>query len=92
MNEAETKPRGIAWLYLIAALLSLIGLADSIYLTVEHLTGQTLRCTIISGCSEVLSSLYSHVGNVPLAALGAIAYFTVFDLSGECTPGRWSWR
>ncbi len=81
MNEAETKPRGIVWLYLIAALLSLVGLADSIYLTVEHLTGQTLRCTIISGCSEVLSSPYSHVGNVPLAALGAIAYFTVFDLS-----------
>jgi uncharacterized membrane protein len=82
MNEAaETKPRGIAWLYLIAAMLSLIGLADSIYLTVEHLTGQSLRCTIISGCSEVLSSPYSHIGNLPLAALGAIAYFTVFDLS-----------
>jgi uncharacterized membrane protein len=82
MNEAaETKPRGIVWLYLIAALLSLVGLADSIYLTVEHLTGQSLRCTIISGCSEVLSSPYSHIGSVPLAALGAMAYFTVFDLS-----------
>src|ERR1700694_114213 len=82
MNEAaETKPPGVGWLYLIAGLLSLIGLADSIYLTVEHLTGQSLRCTIISGCSEVLSSPYSHIGNVPLAALGAIAYFTVFDLS-----------
>jgi uncharacterized membrane protein len=82
MNEAaETKPRGIVWLYLIAALLSLAGLADSIYLTVEHLTGQSLRCTIISGCSEVLSSPYSHIGSVPLAALGAMAYFTVFDLS-----------
>src|ERR1700694_3981855 len=81
MNEpAETKPRGTAWLYLIAALLSLVGLADSIYLTVEHLTGQTLRCTY-SGCFEVLGSQYSHIGNVPLAALGAIAYFTVFDLS-----------
>jgi uncharacterized membrane protein len=78
---AETKPRGIAWLYLIAALLSLIGLADSIYLTVEHVTGQSLRCTIISGCSEVLSSPYSHIGSLPLAALGAMAYFTVFDLS-----------
>ena len=82
MNEAaETKPPGSVWLYLIAALLSLVGLADSIYLTVEHLTGQTLRCTVISGCSEVLSSPYSHIGSVPLAALGAMAYFTVFDLS-----------
>jgi|SRR5712692_78214 len=82
MNEAaETKPRRVAWLYFTAAMLSLIGLADSIYLTVEHLTGQSLRCTIISGCSEVLSSPYSHIGRLPLAALGAIAYFTVFDLS-----------
>ena len=80
-ESAETKPRRTAWTYLIAALVSLIGLADSIYLTVEHLTGQSLRCTIISGCSEVLSSPYSHIGSMPLAALGAIAYFTVFDLS-----------
>ena len=45
MNGAEAKPRGIAWLYLITALLSLIGLADSIYLTVEHLTGQKVALT-----------------------------------------------
>src|SRR5258707_12882103 len=77
MNEpAETEPRVIAWLYLIAALLSLIGLADAIYLTVEHLTGQSLRCTIISVFSKVLSSPYSHIGNLPLAPLGAITYFT----------------
>src|SRR5260221_2169084 len=80
MPSTESQQR-IGWSYLIAALLSLVGLADSIYLTVEHLTGQSLRCTIISGCSEVLSSPYSHIGNLPLAALGAIAYFTVFDLS-----------
>ena len=70
-----------AILNIVVALLSLVGLADAIYLTVQHLTGQSLRCTIISGCSEVLSSPYSHIGNLPLAALGAIAYFTVFDLS-----------
>jgi len=80
MSSTESRQR-IIWLYLITALLSLIGLADSIYLTVEHLTGQSLRCTIISGCSEVLSSPYSHIGNLPLAALGVVAYFTVFDLS-----------
>ena len=77
-RESQSK---IAWSYLIAALLSLIGLADAIYLTVQHLTGQSLRCTIVSGCSEVLSSSYAHVGPVPLAALGAIAYFTVFSLA-----------
>ena len=69
------------WTYIIAAILALVGLGDSIYLTVQHITGESLRCTIISGCSEVLSSPYSQVGRVPLAAIGAAAYFTVFSLA-----------
>ena len=73
--------QNISWPYLIAALVSLIGLGDAIYLTVQDLTGQSLRCTIVSGCNEVLSSPYAHIGSFPLAALGAVAYFTVFSLS-----------
>jgi len=73
--------QSLGWTYLIAALLSLVGLADAIYLTVQHLTGQSLRCTIVSGCSEVLSSKYAQIGSVPLASVGAVAYFTVFSLA-----------
>jgi len=68
-------------LYAAAALLSLLGLADAIYLTIQHVTGQSVRCTIISGCSEVLSSSYATVGSVPLALVGAVAYFCVFSLA-----------
>lgn len=71
----------IVWTYLIAALVSLVGLADAIYLTVLDLTGQNLRCTIVSGCSEVLGSKYAHIGSVPLASVGAVAYFVVFSLA-----------
>lgn len=71
----------ISSLHIIVAILSLVGLGDSIYLTVQHITGESLRCTIISGCSEVLSSPYAQVGPVPLAAVGAAAYFTVFSLA-----------
>src|SRR6185295_6311890 len=67
--------------YAITALLSLLGLADAIYLTVEHVTGQSVKCTIISGCSEVLSSPYAVVAGVPLAMIGAAAYFAVFSLA-----------
>jgi uncharacterized membrane protein len=67
--------------YLIAALVCLVGLGDAIYLTVQHITGESLRCTIISGCSEVLSSPYAQVGPFPLAAIGAAAYFVVFSLA-----------
>jgi uncharacterized membrane protein len=67
-------------LYGVAAFVSLIGLADSVYLTVEHLSGRSVRCTL-SGCSEVLSSPYASVRGIPLAAIGATAYFTVFSLA-----------
>lgn len=67
--------------YAIAALLSLLGLADAIYLTVEHVTGQSVKCTIIAGCSEVLSSPYAVVAGVPLAMIGAAAYFSAFSLA-----------
>jgi uncharacterized membrane protein len=68
-------------LYASAALVSLLGLADAIYLTVEHLSGRSVRCTITSGCSEVLSSEYATVRGIPLAMIGAAAYFTVFSLA-----------
>lgn len=80
-TSSANPPQSMSWLHLIAGLVSLVGLGDSIYLTVQHLTGASLRCTIISGCSEVLSSPYSHIGPVPLAAVGAVAYFTVFTLA-----------
>jgi uncharacterized membrane protein len=68
-------------LYALAALVSLIGLADAIYLTIEHLSGRSVRCTIVSGCSEVLSSEYATVRGIPLAMIGAAAYFAVFSLA-----------
>ncbi|HEY7784395.1 MAG TPA: vitamin K epoxide reductase family protein [Pyrinomonadaceae bacterium] len=66
-------------IYGAMAFLSFIGLVDSIYLTVQHVTGQSVRCTIITGCSAVLSSPYATVAGQPLALIGAVAYFTVFS-------------
>jgi uncharacterized membrane protein len=79
MSSRSQQP--IAWTYLIAAVVSLVGLTDAIYLTVQDLTGQNLRCTIVTGCAEVLGSKYAHIGSVPLASAGAVAYFTVFSLA-----------
>ena len=80
VTAKETGRRGTIC-YIIIALLSLGGLADAVYLTVEHITGQSVRCTIIAGCSEVLSSSYAVVGGFPLASIGALAYFSVFSLA-----------
>ena len=68
-------------LYITAAVMSLIGLADAIYLTIQHLTGQSVRCTVVAGCQEVLGSHYATVRGIPLALLGVAAYFAVFSLA-----------
>lgn len=81
VTQTNTSTSKATKLYVVMACLSLVGLADSIYLTVQHVTGQSVRCTIVSGCSEVLSSPYASFRGTPLALIGAIAYFTVFSLA-----------
>ncbi len=78
--------------FVIAAALSLVGLADALYLTVQHVAGRSVRCTVITGCDEVLASPYAVLpGGVPLAALGAFAYFAVFSLATLAAFGhRWA--
>ena len=81
-HGAGPKTRRGALLYALAAAVALVGLGDAIYLTVEHLAGRSVRCGISSGCSAVLASPYATLpGGVPLAAVGAAAYFTVFSLA-----------
>lgn len=64
-----------------AALLALIGLADSVYLTVHHFTAEPVPCSIVEGCETVLTSDYAEIAGVPLAAFGALAYFIAFSLA-----------
>jgi uncharacterized membrane protein len=78
--EEPSHAARAALLYGCVAIVSLVGLVDSIYLTVEHLSGRSVKCTIVHGCSEVLSSPYASFRGVPLALVGAIAYFIVFSL------------
>ncbi len=69
------------WPEVAAAALALVGLVDALYLTVRHLTGQGVQCTVTTGCEEVLTSAYATIGGYPLAAFGAAAYFTAFSLA-----------
>src|ERR1044072_5389023 len=77
---ATTRDRARLW-DALTALVALVGLIDASYLTVEHLSGRNVRCMIVTGCDEVLQSRYATVaGHIPVASLGALAYFTVFSL------------
>jgi uncharacterized membrane protein len=80
-NRTDGEPRAPLSDALMAVV-ALIGLLDAVYLTVEHLSGRSVRCVVVSGCDEVLSSSYATLpGDIPLAALGSLAYFTAFSLS-----------
>jgi uncharacterized membrane protein len=53
--------------------LSLIGLADSIYLTYVKLAASGV-CVAFADCETVNNSIYSQINGIPIAALGAVAY------------------
>src|SRR5215468_4931847 len=79
-NSQPSTARHPALIYGLAMLVSLIGLGDSIYLTVQHLTGKSVKCTVTNGCSAVLGSAYATIAGIPTAAFGSLAYFSAFSL------------
>ncbi|MDT5261795.1 MAG: hypothetical protein QOC61_799 [Acidobacteriota bacterium] len=79
--QVKSGGRALVW-DAVTALVALTGLLDATYLTIEHLSGNSVRCMIVTGCDEVLQSRYSTVaGGVPVAAVGALAYFAAFSLA-----------
>lgn len=65
-----------------AALLSLIGIADTAYLSYTRATHGDLSCSILSGCNIVAASPESVLfGIVPLAYLGLAFYIAIFVLA-----------
>src|SRR5499433_2849514 len=68
-------------LYTAVAIVAVVGLADATYLTVQALTGETLSCGVSPDCFRVLGSSYARLGGIPVAMLGALAYFTVFTFA-----------
>ena len=84
MSDAVTAAEqsgSIPKLPIVAAIVALVGLVDSVYLTVHHLTAAPVPCSIIDGCETVLTSPYAEIAGIPLAAFGAVAYFAAFSLA-----------
>ena len=78
-QKPAESDRGRVILYTVCAVIALAGLANATYLTASHLAGETVACLASARCSEVLMSKYATIGSIPLAALGGVAYFTVFS-------------
>jgi uncharacterized membrane protein len=77
-STVRSRPRIGTVFYIIAALLSLLGLADATYLTVQFLTGEAAVCGGSANCFQVLGSAYARIGRMPIAGFGVAAYFTAF--------------
>lgn len=80
-NDAVDSSGSIVKIPAAAAVVALAGLADAAYLTVHHYTAVPVPCSVISGCETVLTSSYAEIAGIPLAALGAAAYFAAFALA-----------
>ena len=92
MTERDNATRG-RWIPFAAALVTLCGLADAVYLTVHHYTATPVPCSIIEGCETVLTSRYAEFAGVPTAAFGALAYFVAFSLAILAAYGnRTMWK
>jgi uncharacterized membrane protein len=68
-------------LLLAIAVLAFLGFADSAYLTADHYFHLPLPCSVTHGCETVLTSPYSMVGPVPLAAFGVLYYLGVLGFA-----------
>lgn len=69
------------YFFAAAAVTALVGLVDSVYLTVHHLTAEPVPCSVVSGCETVLTSPYAELAGIPIAGFGAAAYFAAFSLA-----------
>lgn len=72
---------GLRMLLPLAAALSLAGAGVATYLTVVHYLHQPIACSGLGDCEYVNSSSYAELGGLPVALLGAAAYFTIVALA-----------
>ena len=81
MTISENRINPFVKFAAVAALVSLIGLGDSIYLTVHHYTAAPVPCSIVAGCETVLASAYATLAGIPLGIFGIAAYLIAFILA-----------
>jgi uncharacterized membrane protein len=78
----------LRWQPVACLLLSVVGLAGSIYLTVSHFdTHIALVCPDLGPCNKILTSNTSHFLGIPVPVLGLL-YFVPMTLL--CLPAAWS--
>jgi uncharacterized membrane protein len=65
------------WLYRISAVLVVIGLLVSIYMTIYKVTSNDAMCLGSGDCSTVNASRYAEVYGIPVATIGIGGYLAI---------------
>lgn len=67
----------------IVIFFALVGMIDSIYLTMEHYSNEIPPCStsIWVDCGKVLRSEYATIGAIPISLFGLVFYSTIFGLA-----------
>jgi uncharacterized membrane protein len=87
LSETMTDLR---WQPVTSLVLSVIGLAGSVYLTIAHFDIHTaLVCPDLGPCDKILTSNSSHFLGIPVPVLG-LAYFV--PMTFLCLPAAWRSR
>lgn len=89
MPSIALRLRHPRWLAPTTLVLSVLGLADSAYLTFEHYSGSTSLACSDSGavdCTKVTTSQWSSIAGVPVALLGLLFFVAMTAL---CLPPVW---
>ncbi len=68
------------WLYRLSILITMIGLAVSIYMTIYKLTNNDSMCIGNGGCSIVNESVYAEIYGIPVAAFGVFGYLAIMSI------------
>jgi len=75
------------WTETTTAVLALIGLLDSLYLSWIKLTNNTTACAGIGDCEAVNNSRYAEVAGIPIALIGVAGYLVI--LAALAAERRW---
>lgn len=76
-KQKLSSPRLRTVLLAVIAIVAIIGLFDAMYLTVTHYTNALVPCNFTQSCETVLTSQYSEILGLPIAALGMVFYVVV---------------
>lgn len=86
----EPAERNVRWAWPVTFPIALLGLADSIYLTITHFEPKALACSATGhiNCEKVTESSQSEIfGHIPVAIVG-LAFFVVV----VAIMSPWAWK